>query len=140
MLRGFSGWSGTNSVPARKRAARPAQTMVEATELSAHGGDGASAYNMGYWHAYGREGLPQDLSFAASWFNRSASLGDVDGLASIGKCYANGLGVRKNCRSASLCRRRWAASWRASSSAWHSSRGGTGSPRARAWRACGSAG
>ena len=62
--------------------------------LAASLGEAHAAYNLGRIHAGGLFGVPQNVSKAKDWFEKSASMGDLpDAFYALGHLYHHSLGV-----------------------------------------------
>lgn len=81
--------SGLGSINKSKRKAY--KLFKKGSELN----DAYSQYNVGYYYKKGWE-VPKDYQKAMSWYNLSASNGNVKAMSEIGFLYAKGLGVEKD--------------------------------------------
>jgi len=70
--------------------------MVRKQREKAEVGDAVAMYNLGQYYFHGINGVKEDRSEAARWFQRSADRGDEDGLSLLGYCFLLGLGVKED--------------------------------------------
>jgi TPR repeat protein len=60
------------------------------TRAAAQAGNSVALYQLGYLYKHGEGGLPRDLREAASWYTKSASLGNPEAEATLGLLYEEG--------------------------------------------------
>jgi len=76
-------------------AAGPGITLQDLTSR-AEAGDRTAMRRLADAHYAGRDGIEQDFTKAADWYQRLAKAGDARAQTSLGLMYARGYGVQKN--------------------------------------------
>lgn len=84
-------------------AAAQGKLNVEDLKVRSEAGDKSATRQLAEAYYLGREGVEQNFSEAARWYEKLAKQGDARAQTSLGLMYARGYGVEKNLETA----RRW---------------------------------
>lgn len=80
----------------KKDIKAPAAVNVDSIQTAAKGGDATAQVLLGNWYYSGQNGLPQDYTQAAKWYQKAAEQKNVIALGNLGLCYQYGHGVEKD--------------------------------------------
>ncbi len=100
LFRPHDGLAGTAVQPAPRAATVSVPAALSALRAAAAKGNAHAQFNLGAAYANG-QGVKQDYTQAALWFNKAAEQGDAAAQSVLGVAYANGQGVpRDNAKAA----------------------------------------